>query len=451
MAKLWQKHWQLDKTIEAFETKDDLVLDQKLVLFDVLGTLAYGEMLHKIGLLTAQELGQLKKGLIQILELDQQNKFQLAPGDEDVHTKIENYLTQHFGDVGQKIHTGRSRNDQVLTALRLYSKEMLVQIWEETLDAATLFLDFAQKYEFIPMPGYTHMQKAMPSSVGLWAGSFVESLLNDVEQLSSTYDLNNQSPLGSAAGYGVPLPLDRKYAQELLGFASIQNNALYCQNSRGKIEAAIIAALISVLMTINKFASDVLIFTTSEYNYFTVSETLCSGSSIMPQKKNVDIAELLRSKVHVVLGHYTQIVSLTANLPSGYNRDLQDTKKPLFESLEITLDALKVCCLLIKSLTPNKNVLENALTPEMFATHEALTLVQQGVLFRKAYAQVSKKQHIKPKDLQKVLQQSVHEGGTGNLGLPKLKQRIRRKKQEFSKQNKTYQQIVQKLFNKEII
>jgi argininosuccinate lyase len=389
MKKLWQKNWQLDKTIEIFETKDDLIMDQKLVTYDIFGSLAHAKGLMKIDILTNQEFTTLKKGLLEILFLNQKGQFNLLTGDEDIHTKIENYLVSEYGEVGNKIHTGRSRNDQVLTAIRLYSKEELLHIWHSVHDLTYALLMFAKKYKMALMPGYSHMQKAMPSTVGMWTGAIIEGLLDDLKILHSAYKLNNQSPLGSAAGYGVPLPLNRNYTAQLLGFKKIQTNPIYCQNSRGKIEATILSALISILSDINKLANDVLLFTTSEFGYFDVEKELCTGSSIMPQKKNVDIAELLRSKVHLVLGNYVQTVSLSTNLPSGYNRDLQDTKKPFIESIELTNDSIKVATILVEHISVNKNILKQSLTPELFATHYALSLVQKGMPFREAYKQTS--------------------------------------------------------------
>lgn len=391
MKKLWQKNtMKLNCLIEAFETKDDLVLDQKLIKYDVLGSIAHAKMLQKIGVLTGEELNKLEQGLNKIAELDKTGKFKLQFGDEDIHTKIENYLTEQYGEAGKKIHTARSRNDQVLTAIRLYNKAKLEEIQKNLLALIQSFHKFSKKYDGIHMPGYTHTQKAMPSSVSLWSDSIKDSLLDDLGLNKTAYKLNNQSPLGSAAGYGVPIKLDKQFSAKLLGFNKIQENPLYCQNSRGKIEAAVLASLISILQTINKFASDLMLFTTSEFNFFRVSDELTTGSSVMPQKKNLDIAELLRSKVHLVLGNYMQIVSLSANLVSGYNRDIQDSKKPLMESLEITLNSLKVAKILLENITPNKEVLENAVTSELFATEKVLNLVLQGMSFRDAYQIIGK-------------------------------------------------------------
>lgn len=446
MKKLWEKNWKLDSFIEAFETKDDLLLDQKLLKFDVLASIAHAQMLLKIKIISKNEFVKLKTGLLEILELDNKNQFQLKQGDEDIHTKIENYLTEKYGEVGKKIHSGRSRNDQVLTAIRLFIKENIFSVWQDLLILTEGFLAFAKKYEFTPMPGYTHMQKAMPSSLGMWAGSFVESLLDDSTSLKTAYKINNQSPLGSAAGYGIPLSLDRECVKNLLCFDKVQNNSLYCQNSRGKFEAEILSSLITILLTINKFASDVLLFTTSEFEYFTVSQNLCSGSSLMPQKKNIDIAELLRSKVHLVLGNYIQIVSTSGNLISGYNRDLQDTKKPLIESLEITQNSIKATSILIKNLSPKKDVLDKALTPEIFATYKAIELVKKGVAFRKAYQSIgSKISEIEQQNIDQVLQYSLHAGGTGNLKLDSLGKSLKTENKFFESEKNNYLSAIKKL------
>lgn len=449
MKKLWQKNWKLDTFIESFETKDDLLLDQKLVKFDVYGSMAHAKMLAKIGILSKLELTKAIAGLLEILELSKEKKFKLESGDEDVHSKIENFLTEKYGDVGKKIHTGRSRNDQVLTDLRLFSKEHILYVWKEVLNTVISFHAFARKYEFIPMPGYTHTQKAMPSSVGMWASSFVESFIDDLSLIENTYLLNDQSPLGSAAGYGVPLNLDREFTAKLLGFKSIQINSLYCQNSRGKIEGAVISSLISVLSTINKFATDVLLFTSTEFNYFNIVNKFCSGSSIMPQKKNVDIAELLRSKVHIALGNYQQVISLSTNLPSGYNRDLQDTKKPLIESLEITQDSIKATNILINNMKPKVLNLTRSLTPEIFATHYALDLVAKGTPFREAYQIASNGITDYESNLDEIIKKSTHIGGTGNLCLTQLEDKIKQKKQVYKETKKIYQSAIKNLIGKD--
>ena len=391
MQKLWQKNWQLNKDVEEFETEDDIALDGHLAYFDVLASLAHAKMLYKIGILKKSELAKLQQGFRKILKLIKAGDFELKIGDEDIHTKIESWLTKNYGEVGKKIHTGRSRNDQVLTALRLFTKDGLLGIQQQTLTLAAQFKKFAIKYRLVQMPGYTHMQKAMPSSVGIWAGSFAEALYDDARVIAAAVDLIDQSPLGSAAGYGVPLKLDRTLTAKLLGFKKVQSNAMYCQNSRGKFEAVVIAALVNALSDINRFASDLMLFTTAEFNFFTVDAELCSGSSIMPQKRNLDLAELLRSVVKKVTGNYLHVAALPFDLPSGYNRDLQNCKKPLIESIKATKRALNMTSLLLSGIRPNKKVMGKACTPELFAAHQAFKLVREGMSFRDAYHAVGAK------------------------------------------------------------
>lgn len=446
MQKLWHKNWDLNEVVEAFETHHDLVLDQKLVKFDVLGSLAHAHGLHKIGILSESETQTLVHGLQEINVLSQSNQFELNSGDEDVHTKIENYLTDVYGEVGKKIHTGRSRNDQVLTAIRLYTKQNLLQVWSEALKVITVFHDVAHTYSQTLIPGYTHLQKAMPSTVGLWAGAFAAGFLDDLALLKAAYHLNNQSPLGSAAGYGVPLALDRQFVADTLGFESVQVNPLYCQNSRGKIEAAVVAALISLLQGINKFATDVLLFTTSEFEFMQVDHQLCSGSSIMPQKKNVDIAELLRSKVHLLLGNYTQLVSLSSNLASGYNRDLQDSKKPLMESLDLTIQCLQITQLLAAAITINAPKVQTAVTPELFATQYALSLVKQGLPFRAAYQQAAANyQQIDMSQFS--AQASEYLEKIGHAGLARSMQHYKAELNAYQTENQKFQTIVTDLLD----
>ncbi len=258
-------------------------------------------------------------------------------------------------------------------------------------DSTTPFSVFITNYGSLPMPGYTHMQKAMPSSIALWTESFTAALADDLQLINETYNIIDQSPLGSAAGYGVTLPLDKTYTAKLLNFKKVQENPIYCQQSRGKFEASILAGLVQILLTINKFSTDVLLFTTQEFGFFAATNNITTGSSIMPQKKNLDIAELLRSKVHLVLGNYTKIVSLSANLPSGYQRDFQDSKKPFMESLEITLQSIQATSILVQNIIPNETKLKEAMTEELFATEEALDLVLKGESFRNAYQKIGKK------------------------------------------------------------
>ncbi|MDH5680823.1 MAG: argininosuccinate lyase, partial [Spirochaetota bacterium] len=342
MSKLWQKNNsdKLNESIERFEVGEDYLLDSRLVEYDIYGSLAHGRMLSKIGILSPAEFDSIKNELRKILKDHEKAEFVIEISDEDVHSKIENRLTERLGDVGKKIHTARSRNDQVLVDIRMYSRHEILSVKDQTVRLAELLLQFAKKQEFIPVPGYTHMQLGMPSSLGMWAGAFVESLLDEISSLNHVYELNDQCPLGSGAGYGVSVPVDREFCQEALGFGRLQLNAMYCGNSRGKIESNIISALVSLALVLNKMASDLLLFTTKEFDFFEVAEEITTGSSIMPQKKNLDVLELIRAKSSTLMGLDVSARSLVSSLPSGYNRDFQDAKKFLMTAFETVIPTL---------------------------------------------------------------------------------------------------------------
>ena len=296
------------------------------------------------------------------------------------------------------------------------------------------------------MPGYTHMQKAMPSSIGMWGGSFAESLLDDLKFLTSAYELNDQSPLGSGAAYGLSLSIDRALTSELLGFAKVQNNSLYSQVSRPKVQLAVMQSLVQIMLTLSRFAQDLLLFTTSEFNFFAVASELCTGSSIMPQKKNLDIMEHLRAKTHVVIGYQQIVSSMSAGLISGYNADFSETKGPFMKSFEIISKTLDVVDITVKSLEPNFEALEKAMTSELYATHAAYELVKKGMAFREAYIQIGKSLSNLPEyDSQEVLKLSNHLGGTGNLGLKSIEKNVIIAGQQWKKQSDFYQKTINNL------
>lgn len=442
--KLWQKGYKLDKDIEKFTVGDDYLLDRELIEADILGNLAHAEMLTSLNILTAGELKKLRKVLLEILRLREEGKFTISAEDEDVHTAVENYLTKRVGDLGKKIHTARSRNDQVIVDLRIYAKGKLLQLEEFLLDFCQTLWKFCQKNKNVPMPGYTHCRKAMPSSVSLWAGAFLESLLDDLLLLKSAYEINDQCPLGSAASYGVPLNIDRQLTSDLLGFKKVQNNVLYANNSRGKVEAIILSALSQVMLDLSKLAEDLILFTREEFNYFTLPDEFCPGSSIMPQKKNPGPLEIVRGKSSVVVSYLFQVMGIVSGLPSGYNRDLQLTKGPLLKGLEITESSLKISALVIFRLKVNKENLRKAFTPEIFATDEAYKLVKKGMPFRDAYRQVAKDiNRLKSLTPGKIISSRRHIGAAGNLGLGKVGKRMReelkilkREKEKFEERKK---------------
>jgi len=421
MPKLWQtKSTSLHPLVEKYTVGLDYELDKKLLPFDIEASIAHAKALQKINILTKTELNQLIKTLQEILEKFKAGKFQISQSDEDCHTAIENYLVAKLGNLGKKIHTGRSRNDQVLVATRLYTRKKLKQISLELIKLQKVFLKMAKKYEFIPMPGYTHTRRAMPSSIGHWAGSYLEELINDHMLLESAYKLNDQNPLGAAAGFGIPLPIDRRYTSKLLGFQRTQINSLYAVNSRGLTESYILAVATQIVMTLGRLANEMIWFTTPEFNYFILPLEYTTGSSIMPQKRNPDVFEIVRSNVNVIVGLQTQTKDICKNLISGYNRDTQLTKEPLIKGLGIARRSLEVLALVINDTKPNVKVLNKSLTPELFATHEAIKYVKQGMSFRDAYQKVKENLNkIDTGDPVEAIKAVISLGGPGNLQLDK--------------------------------
>ena len=445
MPKLWEKGYRIDSSIEDFTVGEDYILDKKLVKADVLGSIAHAKMLAKIGILSEQEFSKLKKNLIEIYN---SRNFEIKKHDEDVHTAIENHLVEKLGDIGKKIHTARSRNDQVLTDIRIYSKESLIEILSSLLELCSSILEFSRKNEFVPIAGYTHTRKAMPSSVGLWSGAFIESFLDDLIILKTAYELNNQSPLGSAAGYGVSLDIDRQFTAELLGFAKVQKNTLYVQNSRGKIESTIIFSLSQIMNGLAKISNDLILFTSEHFNYFQLPDKICTGSSIMPQKKNPDVLELVRAYSAVVEGNLHTISGITKNILSGYNRDLQLTKEPLIKSLEITNKSISIMAFVFNNLNVNKESCEKSCTKELYATDEAIALVKSGIPFREAYQKVAKNiAGIKIPPIEKNLKAKKHIGATGNLGLDALKRQIDSEKKSIEAEKKEFESAIKKLIH----
>lgn len=421
MKKLWQKKVKNDKLVDQYCFEEGAAIDNNLIEADVYGSIAHSQALVKLKVITKKESIKIVNTLKEILVLKKVGKFTVNFSDEDVHTKIENYLIKKLGNLGGKIHTARSRNDQILVDLRLYTKEQLFKIAFKALKLIQTFYFFAQKYEFVPMPGYTHMQKAMPSSVGMWSGSFAESLLDDLKILKLAFELNNQCPLGTGAAYGLPISIDRELTSKLLEFDKAQNNSLYTQASRPKTQILVMGALVQIMLTLSRFAQDLLLFTTSEFNFFSVAEKMCTGSSIMPQKKNLDVMEYLRAKTHLVLSYQQAVVSISAGLPSGYNADFGETKGPFLKSMEIIEQTLEIVNLTVESLSPNKEVLKKSMCPELFATQAAYELVKKKVPFRKAYKMIGKSLNSLPSyDIVKTLKLSIHTGGTGNLALEKI-------------------------------
>lgn len=389
MSKLWEKSISLDKAIESFTVGNDPELDQVLVPFDCKASKAHAKMLGQKGYLTAEEVDSIISELDQIIQRHAKGDFKIKVSQEDCHTAIEECLVEKLGEVGKKIHMARSRNDQVLTALRLYYKDELMKInslaktWVDTLT------QFGDNHQEVNFPGYTHMQKAMPSSIHMWANAYGDSMKDDLKSLDTVSSLIDQSPLGSAAGYGVPIEIDPKMTAEEMGFTKTQENPIYCQLSRGKFELAILQVLSQLLLTINRLASDLIQFSMAEFEYFSLPEDFCTGSSIMPQKENPDVLELLRANYHIILGYETQVKTLTSNLISGYNRDIQLSKEPVMRGIKLVKDCLGISAVVVSGLTVNKDKCQAAMTSELYATEKVYEMVKEGIPFREAYRKIA--------------------------------------------------------------
>ncbi len=418
MAKLWQKEYTLDTLMEEFTVGNDYLLDMNLVAADCLASIAHARGLLKAGLLSSAELSALESAIQEILKAQTEGSFTISIHDEDCHTAIEAYLTIRTGDAGKKIHTGRSRNDQVQTALRIWMREFVVRMASETTGLALVLLKFAREHEWVPMPGRTHMQLAMPSSVGLWAASFAEELHDEAFNLSRMAWILDQSPLGSAASYGTPLPLDRAYTAALMGFSRVQNNVLYANNSRGKYEAMLLDGCDYITLTLSKLAQDLILFSLPEFGYFTLPKELCTGSSIMPQKRNPDGLELTRSRSAVVSSCAQRVKSILRSLPSGYNRDFQDTKEPLFTGAKTALMSVRVMRLMVERLVVHPDRLEAACVSELYATDEVLVRLAQGGSFRDVYKEVGMSLgSVQTYDAVETIRNRTSQGTTGKLGL----------------------------------
>jgi argininosuccinate lyase len=389
--KLWEKGQKINDQVFDFTVGDDYITDLHLVKYDCMASIAHAKMLGKINILKNGEVEKLIDGLNEIINLVETNNFEILKEHEDCHTAIENYLTDKLGELGKKIHTARSRNDQVLTALRLYYRDQGKEILSLMGNLKKSISAFVKKTGDVKIPGYTHMQKAMPSSIELWGNAFVDSMEDNKRLLNAVLEIIDQSPLGTAAGYGVPLEIDRNYAAKELGFSRIQENPIYTQNSRGKFESSLLHALSQIMFDLNKIATDLILFSMPEFGFFELPVDFCTGSSIMPQKKNPDVLELLRAKYHVIVSCEFQLKNIISNLISGYNRDLQLTKAPVIKACSITRESLAIGAVLFDHLFINKDKCLAAMSNELYATEKVYELVKQGIPFRDAYQQIARK------------------------------------------------------------
>jgi argininosuccinate lyase len=385
---LWDKGGVSDAEMMRYTARDDHALDQRLLPYDIAATAAHVRGLGRIGVLDGAEVASLVEALDALAADAAAGRFVLTQADEDGHTAIEMRLLAKLGDLGKKVHTGRSRNDQVLVAMRLYEKDALAAIAQSAGHAGAALLELAEREERTPMPGYTHLQRAVPSTLGYWAASIAEGLCDAIESLTAAQRLADRCPLGGAAGFGVNLPLDRAGVAEDLGFAEVAVNPLASQSSRGIVEAQALSACWHAAAIVRRFAWDVSLFTMSELAFVKLDDALTTGSSIMPQKRNPDVIELMRAACSVVQGALAEVQGIVA-LPSGYHRDLQLTKGPTMRGLDETLATVRLLPRVVLGMTFDRERMAAAITPECFATDRAVELAAAGVPFREAYKKVA--------------------------------------------------------------
>ncbi len=389
--KLWQKEGvSTSEKIEKFTVGRDRELDVYLAPFDVLGNLAHARMLTSVGLLEAAELGDLERELKEIYQQIQAGTFEIEDGIEDVHSQVELMLTRKLGDTGKKIHSGRSRNDQVLVDLKLFTRDRLEQITRETKRVFDTLIQRSEQHKNDLLPGYTHLQIAMPSSFGLWFGAYAESLVDDVALLQTAYHFANRNPLGSGAGYGSSFPLDRQQTTDLLGFEGLHYNVVYAQMSRGKTEWMALTAIANLAQTLSRLAMDVCLYNSQNFSFLTLPDGLTTGSSIMPHKKNPDVAELLRGKTNRLKALPMEVTLVLSNLPSGYHRDMQLLKEILMPAIEEILDCLDITAYMLENIQVKTELLKDEKYDLLFSVERVNELVIEGVPFRDAYRQVGK-------------------------------------------------------------
>ncbi len=386
--KLWSKGFEPDKMIEEFTVGSDRELDMRLARYDVQGSLAHIKMLESIGLLTADELDVLTSGLNDIADMIERGDFEIAPGVEDVHSQVEFLLTAKLGDMGKKIHSGRSRNDQVLVDLKLFMRDELLSLVRAVKKLFDKFQTLSERHKNVLMPGYTHLQVAMPSSFGLWFGAYAESLIDDVRMILAAYDIANQNPLGSAAGYGSSFPLDREMTTRELEFAELHYNVVAAQMSRGKTERAAAMAIASVASTLGRFAMDVCMFMCQNFGFISFPDEFTTGSSIMPHKKNPDVFEIMRGKCNRLQSVPNEIALLNANLPLGYNRDLQLMKDIMFPATTELIRCLDMCVMMLDHIQVREDVVDDPRYDYMFTVEDVNRMTLGGMPFRDAYKTV---------------------------------------------------------------
>lgn len=412
--KLWEKNVQVDHEVDVFTVGRDREMDLYLAKYDVLGSMAHITMLEKIGLLKADELKQLLAELRKIYAIAEAGKFVIEDGIEDVHSQVELMLTRQLGDMGKKIHSGRSRNDQVLVDLKLYTRAEIQELVQLVQDLFNVLQQQSERYKDVLLPGYTHLQIAMPSSFGLWFGAYAESLTDDMLLLQAAYRICNRNPLGSAAGYGSSFPLNRQMTTDLLGFDSMDYNVVYAQMGRGKMERTVAFALAGIAGTLSKLAFDACLFSSQNFGFIKLPDQFTTGSSIMPHKKNPDVFELTRAKCNKIQGLPNQITLICNNLPSGYFRDLQIIKEVFLPSFDELKDCLRMVTHMMREVKVNEHILDDDKYSLLFSVEEVNRRVLAGVPFRDAYKQVGLEIEAGKFVADKHVHHT-HEGSIGNL------------------------------------
>ena len=422
-SKLWSKNFEPDKSIEKYTVGKDRELDLQLARYDVQGSLAHIKMLESIGLLTTEELDVLSVELGHIAEVIERGEFIIEPGIEDVHSQVEFMLTEKLGDIGKKIHSGRSRNDQVLVDLKLFMRHELKEIASGVAVLFDELQSLSEEFKDVLMPGYTHLQVAMPSSFGLWFGAYAESLIDDVEMLGAAYRIADQNPLGSAAGYGSSFPLDRELTTKELKFRTMHYNVIAAQMSRGKTERAASMAMASIASTLGHFAMDVCMYMCQNFGFISFPDEYTTGSSIMPHKKNPDVFEIMRGKCNRIQSIPNEIALLTANLPLGYNRDLQLLKDIIFPAISELKDCLEMCTFMLGHIRVNKEILNDPRYDYLFTVEYVNRLTLSGMPFREAYRtigmQVQNGEYHPNRSVN-----HTHEGSIGNLCSERIKDKM---------------------------
>lgn len=412
--KLWEKNIQVDHEVDVFTVGKDREMDLYLAKYDVLGSMAHITMLESIGLLTKEELNILMAELRNIYAVAESGEFVIEDGIEDVHSQVELMLTRKLGDIGKKIHSGRSRNDQVLLDLKLFTRSRIQELVVLMKKLFDVLISQSDRYRDVLLPGYTHLQVAMPSSFGLWFGAYAESLVDDLRLMQAAYSICNRNPLGSAAGYGSSFPLNRQMTTDLLGFDSLDYNVVYAQMGRGKMERTVGFAMAGIAATLSKLAFDACMFNSQNFGFIKLPDQFTTGSSIMPHKKNPDVFELTRAKCNKIQGLPQQIIMISNNLPSGYFRDLQIIKELFLPAFDELADCLRMVTLMMKEVKVNEHILDDDRYALLFSVEEVNRRVLDGVPFRDAYKQVGLDIEAGKFTPNKCVNHT-HEGSIGNL------------------------------------